>query len=298
MVSLVSEEAERIVSTPPRTAETAFGCARDFHDNEFVYTVVSPRARGLSLGVNLNPDKRCNFDCIYCEVDRSCARPDAKLDIPRMQDELERMMQFVLAGRLRERPQYQKLPDELLALKHVALSGDGEPTLSPQFAEAVESIVHLRACRRVPFFKIVVITNGSGLTHPTVAESLELLTLHDEVWAKLDAGTNDHLQRVNQPDCPIDAILANILSLARKRPVIIQSLFASARGLEPSPSEVEAYVSRLSDLRQAGAKIPLVQIYSATRPTSHPGCGHLSLRQLGRIAQRVREGAGLRAEVF
>ena len=48
-----------------KPADTAFGCSRDFLDGRFVYTVISPRARGLSVGVNMNPDKRCNFDCVY-----------------------------------------------------------------------------------------------------------------------------------------------------------------------------------------------------------------------------------------
>jgi wyosine [tRNA(Phe)-imidazoG37] synthetase (radical SAM superfamily) len=298
MVSCVTEPTEFIPDQSPRSAVTAFGCARDFQDNQFVYTVVSPRARGLSVGVNLNPSRDCNYDCVYCEVDRTRVRPELKLEIPRMQDELERMMRFVLAGRLRERPDYRKLPDELLTLRHVALSGDGEPTLSPLFPEALESVIHLRACRRVPFFKIVVITNTSGLGQPRVDESLELLTLHDEVWAKLDAGTEEHLQRVNHTDRSLERIMESILTLARKRPVVIQSLFAAVRGVDPSASEIEAYVSRLAELKRAGAQIPLVQIYSATRPTTHPGCGHLSLRQLARIAQRVREGAGLRVEVY
>jgi hypothetical protein len=57
-------------------------------------------------------------------------------------------------------------------------------------------------------------------------------------------------------------------------------------------------VLRLKELKEAGARIPLVQIYSATRPTPHSECGHLPLRTLSDIARRVREGSGLRAEVF
>src|ERR1041385_9455166 len=52
---------------PAPPCGTAFGCPRDFLDNRFVYTVISARARGLSVGVNMNPDKHCNFDCVYCE---------------------------------------------------------------------------------------------------------------------------------------------------------------------------------------------------------------------------------------
>ena len=92
--------------------------------------------------------------------------------------------------------------------------------------------------------------------------------------------------------------LANILFVARQRPVVIQSLFPSLDGEAPPTSEIEASVRRLRELKEAGAQIPLIQIYSATRPTAHPGCGHLPWRTLSAIAQRVRHATGLKAEVF
>ncbi len=299
MVStLPSEPASASGATPKRSSATAFGCPRDFLDNRFVYTVVSPRARGLSIGVNLNPDKACNFDCIYCEVNRLVASPDPVLDVDQMSAELEETLGFAAAGRLRERPCYRTLPEDLLRLRHVALSGDGEPTLAPRFAEAMEAVIHLRARGRFPFFKIVLITNGSGLDRPEVENSLELFTPQDEVWAKLDAGTEEYLNQVNQPDRPLAAILASIARLGKRRSVVIQSLFPAINGVEPAPSEIEAYVANLQWLQAAGARISLVQVYSATRPTLRSRCGHLSLRQLSRIASRVREATGLRAEVF
>ena len=117
-------------------------------------------------------------------------------------------------------------------------------------------------------------------------------------WAKLDAGTPEYFDRINRPGVPMEQVLHNILALARTRPVIIQSLFTALDGAGPSPAEIEAYAQRLCTLREAGAQIPLVQIYSATRPTAHPEVSHLPLRLLSRIAQRVREVAGLPTEVF
>src|SRR5438067_1900560 len=171
--------------------ETAFGHPMDFLDNRFVYTVVSPRARGLSVGVNMNPDKHCNFDCAYCEVNRDEPARETLLDVAVMEKELEHTLEFARSGQIRERPQYRNLPDELLQLQHVALSGDGEPTLCPNFVEAVETVIHLRARGRFPFFKLVLLTNASGLDLPAVEEALHLFTPRDEVWAKLDAGTQD-----------------------------------------------------------------------------------------------------------
>jgi wyosine [tRNA(Phe)-imidazoG37] synthetase (radical SAM superfamily) len=286
----------------PSAGITAPGCEffaayqRDFLENRFVYLVVSPRARGLSVGVNLNPDKQCNFSCQYCEVDRRTAGRATKLDLDVMAAELELTLKFVRAGA--PVPRFARLPRELLQLRHVALSGDGEPTLCPIFLEAVETVVHLRARGRVPFFKMVLITNGSRLEDEPVRAGLRLFTRQDEIWAKLDGGTQAYLDRVNAPDVPVETVLRGILSLARERPVVIQSLFPELDGSDPPREEIIAYAERLNDLKAQGAQISLVQIYSANRPPANITCGHLSLGQLSAIAKRVRELTGLNVQVF
>src|SRR5215469_7680600 len=125
----------------PGSAEpdTAFGYPRDFLENRFVYAVISPRAKGLSLGVNMNPDKKCNFDCLYCEVNRKEPARESRLDVPLMATELRRTLVEVHEGRLRQRPRYAKLPHDLMYLHHVTLSGDGEPTLATNFFDAVQA---------------------------------------------------------------------------------------------------------------------------------------------------------------
>jgi wyosine [tRNA(Phe)-imidazoG37] synthetase (radical SAM superfamily) len=280
------------------TQETAFGCPRDFLDNRFVYAVVSARARGLSVGVNMNPDKYCNFECVYCEVHRNEPPRETRLDVEAMASELKKTLTAVREGRLRERPWYHALPDELLQLRHVALSGDGEPTLSPNFAESVQAVVHIRALGGFPFFKLVLLTNGIGLDLPQVQQGLKFFTKSDEIWVKLDGGSQAYVNKVDRMNVPLEKIVSNILTLARHRPVVIQSLFPSINGEEPPLEEVEQYARRLKELRGEGANISLVQIYSATRPTPNSGCGHLPLKTLSRIAQTVRQVAGLKAEVF
>jgi wyosine [tRNA(Phe)-imidazoG37] synthetase (radical SAM superfamily) len=215
-----------------------------------------------------------------------------------MAAELEKTLAMVQQGLLRERPAYRSLPSQLLQLRHVTLSGDGEPTLAPNFAELVETAVHLRALGRFPFFKLVLITNASGLDQPNVQESLRLFTREDEVWAKLDGGSGDYLRKVNRPDISIEKILQNILAVACKRPVVIQSLFFALNGSGPPEEEILQYVFRLKELKSAGAQISLVQIYSATRPNFNSSCSHLSLPALSQIARSVRAMTGLKAEVF
>jgi wyosine [tRNA(Phe)-imidazoG37] synthetase (radical SAM superfamily) len=279
-------------------AEAAFGYPRDFLDNQFVYLVVSPRARGLSIGLNLNPDQHCNFDCVYCEVDRQAPPPGLKLDVDKLAAELRATLDLVHSGKVAERPCFRNIPRELLALRHVTLSGDGEPTFCEQFREVVEAAIHIRAMSGHPFFKLVLVTNATGLDREPVQAGLKYFNSQDEIWCKLDGGTQAYLDRVNRPQMTQERILHNILMLARQRPVVIQSLFPSINGAGPAWEEIEIYAARLEQLRADGAKISLVQIYSATRPMHNDQCGHLPLRTLSKIAQHVRQRTGLRVEVF
>ena len=284
----------------------AWGCPRDYLNNKLVYVVLSPRARGLSIGVNLNPDQRCNFDCVYCEVNRKNAPRDfvanvdtsSLIDLDLLSEELEQTLGLTLSGDVRALSHYRNFPESLLRPRHVALSGDGEPTLCPQFEEVVERIVHTRARGTRSFFKLVLVTNGTGLDRHEVRRGLRFFTSADEVWVKLDAGTQMHLDRVNRSSVPLGQILTNIVEYSRLRPIIIQSLFPSVAGLAPSLAEIGEYVLRLKELVEAGANISLVQIYSATRPTPHSVCGHLPLRTLSQIGTSVRNSTGLCVEVF
>ena len=290
----VSEQPPSSYHPPPR--ETAFDRVRDWLGNRFVYAVISSRAGGLLLGVNMNPDRLCNFDCSYCEVDRRTPSPERKLLVDVMASELHRTLLAVRQGQLRSHPWYQFLPAELLQLRHVALSGDGEPTLAPNFVEAVQAVARVRALGG--FFKIVLLTNGTGLNQPEVLRGIEVLTKSDEVWIKLDGGTQSFMDKVNRPNVPLEKILGNIGLLARQRPVVIQSLFPAVHGEEPPAEEIQEYAQRLKELKAGGSQISLVQIYSAAHPGVHAEWGHLPLRVLSQIAHTVRQVAGLRAEVF
>jgi wyosine [tRNA(Phe)-imidazoG37] synthetase (radical SAM superfamily) len=176
------------------------------------------------------------------------------------------------------------------------LSGDGEPTLADNFVEVVKAVARVRALG--DFFKIVLITNGTGLDRPEVLRGLKLLTGSDEIWIKLDGGTQTFIDKVNRPDGPMRKVLANITLIGRQRPVIIQSLFPAVHGDEPPFEEIQQYALRLKELKAEGAQISMVQIYSAARPGVNAEWGHLPLRVLSQIAQTVRQQTGIRAEVF
>jgi wyosine [tRNA(Phe)-imidazoG37] synthetase (radical SAM superfamily) len=281
---------------PAITEDVAFGYPRNFLQNNFVYLVISPRARGLSIGINLNPIVKCNFTCAYCEIDRTQPCRSSYLDVGRMEAELDQTLKIADSGALRLLPRYANLPEDLLRVRHVTLSGDGEPTLADQFTEAAHAVAHVRAVGRL--FKIVLVTNSTALDRPQVQDGLRFFTREDEVWAKLDGGTQEYINKVNGVSTPLEKILANILMTGRRRPVVIQSLFPAINGESPADSEIEEYAQRLKELKQQGAEISLVQIYSATRPMARAGCSHLPLKTLSQIAQTVRRVTGLQAEVF
>lgn len=283
---------------PLLSDEAAYGYPRDFLDNQFVYLVISPRAGGLSIGINVNPIFQCSFKCMYCEVDRTAPGHAPFFDLKKMLAELQKTLAMAQSGELRKMPRYANLPAELMQLRHVAISGDGEPTMAAHFVDALEGIVHFRSLGIFPFFQIVVVTNATALDSVSVREGLKCLTRRDEIWAKLDGGTEEYVKKLNGATVPLAQVLSNILALGRQRPVVIQSLFPAINGEPPPAAEINEYAERLKELKRAGAEIPLVQIYSATRPMAKTGCSHLPLKSLSEIARTVRKVSGLRAQVY
>lgn len=282
----------------PEHSEMGFGYPRCFHGGRSVYTVISPRAKGLTIGVNMNPDRFCNFNCVYCEVHGQKPSVPSPCDADTASQELERLLQLSLSGGMNQLDCYRDLPEDLLDLKEVTLSGDGEPTCCPNFSEVVGAVIRLRALGKFPFFKIVLVTNASGLLEQEVEAGLKQLTSRDEIWAKLDAGSQEWMDRVNQSNVPIETILANILAVGKARDIVIQTLFPALQNSPPPSAEVGTYIDRLLQLKTQGARISQVQVYSAHRPTTHALCAHLPLRTLSQIARRIRDATGLNVEVY
>jgi len=269
---------------------------RDYVGNRFVYAVITSRARGLSIGVNMNPDQRCNFDCPYCEVKRLPKLPRQKVDLKVLNQELTQLLTLAQTRRFHTLPPFSNVPPDLLELKEVALSGDGEPSQAANFDAIVAEVLKIR--RLLGPFKVVLITNGTGLHRPSVRRGIDLFAENDEIWIKLDAGTDAYMQRINGTDVPVESIVENIIAVGRERPVIIQSLFCLLNNEPPAEAEIDAYIQRLRTIKESGAQVSLVQVYSLMRPPARPGCKHLPLATLSRIARRVRTETGLRSEVF
>lgn len=272
--------------------------ARDYLGNRLVYAIISERAGGILIGVNMNPDAFCNFDCAYCDIPHKPHSSQRKVNLRTLTCELKQLLEDCKRGDIKQLPTFAQVPEELLNVKAIALSGEGEPSLCPNFAEVVSEIMAIRKMPQFPKLKLVLITNGTGLSNPAVQEGIEQFQKEDEIWVKLDAGSSAFMQRVNGTSFPLEKILGNISAVAQKRPVIIQSLFCSINGEGPDEPEIENYLQRLTSLVESGAQISHVQVYSVVRPPVHAGCSHLPLSQLSAIARKIRGATGLRAEVY
>lgn len=273
--------------------------SRSFWDFTYVYPVVSRRSRGLSIGINLNPDKVCNFDCVYCEVDRVTAPKTRVVDLLQIRAELAAMVDLALSGKLAEDPKFREAGELTRIIRDIAFSGDGEPTLVPNFDECVAVAVDIRRSRHLDDTKIVLITDSAGLDKASVRRGLELMDANNgEVWAKLDAGTEAYYRLVNRTAVSFERILSNLRTTAIARPIIIQSLFLRVRG-EPMPeSELDQYCQRLVELVRAGAQIREVHAYTIARPTPENWVSRLTAAELGTMAERIRTATGLPVRIF
>jgi wyosine [tRNA(Phe)-imidazoG37] synthetase (radical SAM superfamily) len=272
---------------------------RHWRENLYVYPVISRRSRGLSIGVNLNPDKACNFDCIYCQVDRTIPSGVKKVDLDRLAAELEAMVDLARTGRLFDDGGLLNVPESHRHIRDIAFSGDGEPTTCTLFPEAIKLAADVRRASALEDMKIRVITDAAYLTRPKVREALTLMHANNgEIWAKLDAGTEQHYRLVNRPNVPLASVLASILDAARTFHVVIQSLWMNIHGQPPADAEIDAFVRRLADILAGGGRIRLVQIYTIARQTAEPYVTPLTDQQLQTIAARVRAVVDLPIEVF
>jgi wyosine [tRNA(Phe)-imidazoG37] synthetase (radical SAM superfamily) len=273
--------------------------ARQFADFTYVYPVISRRSRGLSIGINLNPDKVCNFNCIYCEVDRQTPGRAARLDVSRMRDELVAMVRLAKEGVLTKEPKFAQVPALTRNIKDLALSGDGEPTMIRNFAECVRAVAEVKEAEQLPDTKIVLITNAAGLDKADVKRGLELMDAHQgEIWGKLDAGTEAYFKLVNRSSVRFERILKNLLETARLRPIVIQSLFLKVHGQPLSEAELSAYCERLCDLTGRGAQIREVHAYTVARPTPEVYATRLTRAELEGVARRIRARTQLDVMIF
>ncbi|MFP6575983.1 MAG: radical SAM protein [Pirellulaceae bacterium] len=267
---------------------------RLFEENRFVYPVLSRRSGGLSIGVNLNPDKVCNFDCIYCQVNRTTESETRFVELDQLLDELDRMLEWVLSARIFESGKFADTPEQLRTLRDIAFSGDGEPTTYRNFDEVIQACATLKQKHQLDDVAMVLISNASMFHREHVQRGLQILDQNQgQVWAKLDAGTDAYYQLVERTTIPFQQILDNITQVSLTRPVVIQALFMRIQGEPPAAAEQQAFCDRLNEIVDQGGQLELIQLYTVARPPAESFVTPLSDQEIDLFVERIRQQTGL-----
>jgi wyosine [tRNA(Phe)-imidazoG37] synthetase (radical SAM superfamily) len=240
----------------------------------YVYPVVSRRAGGVSVGINLNVNNACNWRCIYCQVPGLIRGAPPPVDLGKLERELSGFLQDVLHGDFLA----ARVPVEARRLNDIALSGNGEPTGAREFESVVDLIGEVRRQTRVPAeVKTVLITNGSLMQRAGVQAGVrKMAALRGEVWFKVDRATGSGLRKVNNTRMEVAKMRVNLEIAVRLCPTWIQTCVFAIDGAPPPEAEQQAYLDFLRD--RVAERLPLqgVLLYGLARPSLQPEARHLS----------------------
>ncbi|MBM3391057.1 MAG: radical SAM protein [Betaproteobacteria bacterium] len=268
---------------------------RDSAGMTYVYPVLSRRAGGVSIGINLNPNNACNWRCIYCQVPGLRRGSAPRIDLALLERELDSFIEGVQQGDFMA----ARVPEGARRIADVAFSGNGEPTSAASFPQAIEIVGKvLRAHCLEGGVKIRLITNGSQFGSSRVQEGVRRLgELGGEVWFKVDAGTREGFRRINGADLAPEAVMRNLRRSASLCTTWVQTCLFALDGLPPGDVELAAYLSLLC---QAGiGKLAGVHLYGLARPSMQaeaPRLSRLPPERMEEIACRLRN-AGLTVHV-
>lgn len=247
----------------------------------FVYPVISRRSAGLSLGINLNPDKKCNFHCVYCQVDRKEKIRDMAVDFQQIRDELVEW----LNGMKAEGGTYQGH-----RLKDISIAGDGEPTMVPELPELIREMIQLKQDFHLKDTKLVLFSNGIGLNRSDLQTVFpDFFQSDGEIWFKMDYWNEQSLKQINRTAATFDHLLSNLLLLSKQYPIVLQSCFFSWDGQPFSLEYYEKYVSLLKDLKRQGAQFKLIQAYTLARQPTDSRAVPWSNDEMDNLAQYLQE---------
>ena len=270
---------------------------RDNAGLTYIYPVVSRRARGVSVGVNLNPNNACNWRCVYCQVPGLVYGKAPEIDLELLREELDEMLAAIVGGDYMERC----VPEGSRRLNDIAFSGNGEPTSSPQFEEAVRlAVLALERFELAGTTKLVLITNGSLTQDESVQRGLKLIgQAGGEAWFKLDRATDAGMQAANSSSLGIARQLDNLVACARVCPTWIQTCMFARGGEAPDESELGAYLGAVEQLARDGVPLSGVLLYGLERVSHQPEAPELSALPadwLTELGARI-EAAGLPVRV-
>jgi wyosine [tRNA(Phe)-imidazoG37] synthetase (radical SAM superfamily) len=262
---------------------------RDAAGMTYVYPVVSRRAGGVSVGINLNPNNACNWRCVYCQVPGLVAGKGPPIDLDLLERELGLLLEAIVRGDYLER----HVPEGARRLVDVAFSGNGEPTSSPQFVEAIERVGRvLERLELAGRIALVLITNGSLVHLPAVREGLAALArLGGVAWFKLDSATEEGRLALNDARLSNARVRENLIACARAIPTWVQTLALARRGAPPSAAETEAYLAFLAGVLAEAVPLRGVLLYGIARPSWQPEAQELAplpAAWMEAFAERIR----------
>ncbi|MFA6179801.1 MAG: radical SAM protein, partial [Candidatus Methylopumilus sp.] len=168
---------------------------RDVSGMRYIYPVVSRRAGGVSVGINLNINNACNWRCIYCQVPNLTRGTPPPIELDVLEQELRTFLNSVIHGDFMQR----FVAEQDRQLQDIAFSGNGEPTSAKEFPQVVALVEQvLRDFDLLGTIKVRLITNGSLLDKPAILEAVRHLSrCNGEIWFKVDAGTQQGIARIN-----------------------------------------------------------------------------------------------------
>ena len=246
---------------------------RDLRGYKYVYPVVSRRAGGLSVGINLNTNNACNWRCIYCQVPNLVRGAPLPVSLPDLKFELTSFLQKILVGNYLS----EEIPEEMRRLNDIAFSGNGEPTSSPNFSDVVELVAQARSDLSVDAsVKTVLITNGSLIHQKDVQLGIRRIkTITGEVWFKVDSVTKEGVARINDSPFSLRKTSSNLETVASLCDTWIQTCFFDFDGLPPSEREQNSYLKFLRDVA-LNAKVRGVLLYGVARKSYQPEAPRIS----------------------
>lgn len=270
---------------------------RDSAGMTYVYPVVSRRAGGVSVGINLNPNNACNWACVYCQVPDLTRGTAPEINLAQLETELRAMLTAILRGDFMQ----ARVPEGARRLNDIALSGNGEPTSARAFPQVIELIGRVMADFDLAGkIKLVLITNGSLADRPRVQDGLEkMAALNGEIWFKFDRATASGMRSINQTRISPDRQLERLAVAAHLCPTWLQTCMFALDGAPPSDAEQAAYLSAVERIRMQQIPLQGVLLYGLARPSMQPQAGRLSALPaawLEAFAEKIR-AAGLPVKV-
>ena len=261
--------------------------SRDLSGLKYIYSVISRRAGGLSVGINLNINNACNWQCIYCEIPNLTRGSPPPIELDVLENELRFFLNDIIHGDYMEK----NVALENRHLKDIAFSGNGEPTSAEEFPEVI-SIVEkiLNEFNLLHKIKIRLITNGSLMYKASVLQSIAMLEkINGEVWFKVDSALEESIEIINQINLKPKQILERLQACAQNCPTFIQTCIFTIDGKEPDQKSIDAYINLVKEVKTT---IKGVHIYGLARPSLQPQAnriGRINLDVLENIAKELHK---------